>query len=145
MKVGFLKIGFISLLMASFQVKAQEVVKGKVSYESAPFPGATVQLIDTDFGTISDAEGSFVITNIPTGKYTLEVRSVGFKVIRKEIEVPTSEDYSFILEESTLTMDEVVVTGTMHPTFVSQSPVKVDVITGSTSEHLYTSSIYQRS
>ncbi len=126
---------FIGILFISFQLSAQEVIKGKVKVDEEGFPGATVQLVNTDFGTITEADGSFEITDIPEGDYTLEIRSVGFKVVKMAIQLPLSQQLDFTLEESTLTMDEVVVTGTMQPTFVSQSPVKVEVVT---SKHLNT-------
>lgn len=121
--------------MVTLQLHAQELIRGSVLYEDAPFPGATVQLIDTPFGTISDASGSFTLSDVPMGEYVLEIRSVGFKVVKRKIQVPLYQRISIELEESTLTMDEVVVTGTMQPTFVSQSPVKVEVVTA---KHLNT-------
>lgn len=130
-----MRLTLIGVLFISFQLSAQETVKGKVNVDGEGFPGATVQLMNTDFGTISETEGSFIINDVPKGEYTLEIRSVGFKVIRKAIQLPLSQQLDFTLEESTLTMDEVVVTGTMQPTFVSQSPVKVEVVTA---KHLNT-------
>ena len=113
----------------------QHQLKGQVKSNNEGFPGATVRLLETDFGTITDGKGMFFIEKVPAGSYLFEVRSVGFKVIKKEIQVPSANPMDFNLEESTLTMNEVVVTGTMSPTFVSASPVKVEVVT---SEHLNT-------
>ncbi len=124
-----------SLILLSLQLNAQESLKGIVYADGNVFPGATVQLLDTDFGTITASDGSFFLNGISVGTYTIEVRSVGFKVVRQEIQVPSNSSLDFSLEESTLTMDEVVVTGTMSPTFVSQSPVKVEVVTA---KHLNT-------
>lgn len=114
---------------------AQKGISGVVKVDGEAFPGATVQLLQTEYGTVTDAVGEFILESIPDGSYTLEVRSVGFKIIKMEITVPLSNPLTFSLEESTLTMDEVIVTGTMQPTFVSRSPVKVDVITA---KHLNT-------
>lgn len=125
----------IFLLLTHFWASGQSILKGHVGSDGEGFPGATVQLLNTDFGTITDANGDFRLDNIPNGIYSLEIRSVGFKIIQKEITVPTTDLLKFELEESTLTMDEVVITGTMQPTFVSASPVKVEVIT---SKHLNT-------
>lgn len=113
----------------------QTDIKGVVQVDNEGFPGATVRLLQTDYGTITDPDGTFIISKVPDGSYTLEIRSVGFKIIKEEITVPSTSELNFDLEESTLTMDEVVVTGTMQPTFVSRSPVKVEVITA---KHLNT-------
>lgn len=126
---------FVALSLIQLSTYGQFTIVGSVRSNGEGFPGATVQLLDTEFGTITDVKGDFIFENTPKGKYIVEIRSVGFKVIKKEITVPNNERIEIELEESTLSMDEVVVTGTMQPTFVSASPVKVEVIT---SKHLNT-------
>ena len=70
------------------------------------------------------------MTEIPSEAFSIEIRSLGYKVQSREI---TSGNRSsllkFEMQESALSMNEIVVTGTMQPTFVSVSPVKIDVIT----------------
>ncbi|WP_420578126.1 TonB-dependent receptor [Ekhidna sp.] len=130
-----MRVSILIGLLAPFIAFGQTDIKGKVQVDNDGFPGATVRLLDTEYGTITGADGTFTLTDIPEGSYQLEVRSVGFKIIKQEISVPSINSLNFDLEESTLTMDEVVVTGTMQPTFVSRSPVKVEVITA---KHLNT-------
>ena len=124
-----MRIKVLLLFLASFQLNAQEQISGQLLFEDKAFPGATVRLMNTEFGTITDSDGKFILEHIPEGDYEIEIRSVGFKVIRQSVQVPVNDLLEFALQESTLAMDEVVVTGTMQPTFVSQSPVKVEVIT----------------
>ncbi len=126
---------FSFLLVIPSLLLAQHKLQGNVTAAGEGFAGATVQLLDTELGTISGINGEFILTDIPEGLYTLEIRAVGFKPFKKEITIPTEESLSIQLQESTLTIDEVVVTGTMQPTFVSQSPVKVEVVTA---DHLTT-------
>lgn len=108
---------------------------GRVMVDSEGFPGATVRLLNTDKGTVTDSDGLFLLSNLENGEYTLEVRSVGFKIFNKTINVPDDKNIKVELTESTLSIGEVVVTGTMQPTFVSASPVKIDVVTA---KHLNT-------
>ncbi|WP_425391703.1 TonB-dependent receptor [Ekhidna sp.] len=112
----------------------QSNISGVVMVDGEGFPGATVRLLDTEYGGVTGVDGRFNII-APSGNYILEIRSVGFKMVKREITIPSNDPISITLEQSTLTMDEVVVTGTMQPTFVSQSPVKVEVVT---SKHLNT-------
>jgi outer membrane receptor for ferrienterochelin and colicins len=90
-----------------------------------------VRLVGTDFGTISNSDGYFELSNVPSGSYKLEARFIGFMPYLSNIKVDTQKPLSLkiTLEESVTKMNEVVVTGTMQPTFVSQSPIKVDVVT----------------
>ncbi len=109
---------------------AQIKVSGKVTHAGEGVPGATVRILNSTTGTITDSDGNFSLELQASGDQEIEIRSVGFKVFTQKI---TTSNSSFIinaaLEESTLAMDEVVITGTMNPTFVSQSPVKIDVVT----------------
>ncbi|MEQ6168917.1 TonB-dependent receptor [Ekhidna sp. MALMAid0563] len=130
-----MRISLLMGLILPVWVMGQSDLRGKVQVDGEGFPGATVRLLETEHGAVTDAEGAFELINVPNGTYTLEIRSVGFKIIKQEVTVPHSSSLAFSLEESTLTMDEVVVTGTMQPTFVSRSPVKVEVITA---KHLNT-------
>ena len=130
-----MRISLLMGLILPVWVMGQSTLRGKVQVDGEGFPGATVRLLETEHGAVTDAEGAFELINVPNGTYTLEIRSVGFKIIKQEVTVPHSSSLAFSLEESTLTMDEVVVTGTMQPTFVSRSPVKVEVITA---KHLNT-------
>lgn len=130
-----MRVSILIGLLIPFIAFGQAEINGKVQADNDGFPGATVRLLDTEHGTITGADGTFKLTGIPEGAYQIEVRSVGFKMIKQEISVPLTNSLHFDLEESTLSMDEVVVTGTMQPTFVSQSPVKVEVITA---KHLNT-------
>lgn len=107
----------------------QHRIAGQINFGGEGLPGATIQLMEIRQGTISDPNGSFEIANVSSGDYTLEVRSVGFKVYKHEISIPITAPLSIEMQESSLSMDEVVVTGTMQPTFVSNSPVKVEVVT----------------
>ena len=114
---------------------AQTSLTGEVSSIEGPIPGATVRLLNTAFATVTDPNGKYTLSDIPDGNYQIEVRSMGFKIHTEDLIIPRKSSLNIQLDESALTFDEVVVTGTMQPTFVSQSPVKIDVIT---SQHLNT-------
>jgi hypothetical protein len=42
-------------------------------------PGATVQIVGTKMGASTDLDGSFVITNVPVGTFTLQAKMIGFR------------------------------------------------------------------
>ncbi|MEM6736696.1 MAG: TonB-dependent receptor [Bacteroidota bacterium] len=108
---------------------AQHHLKGIVHVQEKGLPGATVQLLGTQYGTTSGVDGSFELSGMPKGSYVMEIRSVGFKVHKSQVLIPSSKAFKVSLVESALNIDEVVVTGTMQPTYVSRSPVKVEVVT----------------
>lgn len=111
-------------------------VLGKVKGPGGALPFVNVKLKEAAFGATTDVEGRFRISGVPVGKYTLLVSAVGFSnmelpiLVDRDIQIPSIE-----LEEDVLGLEEVVVTGTLRPTYVKDSPVKIDVIS---TKHLQT-------
>jgi Carboxypeptidase regulatory-like domain len=77
----------LSLLLTSAVAFAQlstAQLSGRVTDESgAVLPGVTVTATQTDTGLsrsdVTDANGSYVLPNLPTGPYRLEVSLTGFR------------------------------------------------------------------
>ena len=122
---------FFLVVISLLPVIAQ--VSGVIYHEGESIPGATIQIMDSDVGTVSGIDGKFEIEQLPWTPATLLIRSVGYK--QKRLEVTNGAFYEVSLESSELGLDAVVVTGTMTPTMITASPVKVEVIS---SEHLNT-------
>ena len=68
-----------------------------------------------------------------SGNYNLEVTAMGYHKFKKKIKL-TEGDTIFIdpvLSETSYSIDQIVVTGTLKESFVKVSPVKVEVISSS--------------
>jgi len=106
---GFL---FISLLMGTFVVQAQEkrTIKGNVVDEqNSPVVGATIVLKgSTSVGTIADGKGEFTLT-IPSGNQTLVVSFIGME--KTEVPVANKSTVSITLKNSTVQISETVIVG----------------------------------
>lgn len=89
---------------------AQTTVTGRVmdgaSNESAI--GATVMVVGTTVGTVSDFDGNFTL-EVPDGKFILQVSMVGYKT--QVINIRGKNHIDVTLQEDTQEMDEVVVVG----------------------------------
>ena len=93
-------------------------VTGKISgsidrQESGdPLVGATLQIVGTNFGRISDEQGRFVILNIPPGIYTLRISFIGYETMVLG-DVPVAADlttwFKLSLKPSVLEGQEVIV------------------------------------
>jgi TonB-linked SusC/RagA family outer membrane protein len=79
-----------------------------------PLAGAQVFIKGTGRGTLSDARGSYVITDVPAGAVTVRVEMIGFRTEELPATVsgtqPATAD--FTLQASAIGLDEIVVTGT---------------------------------
>ncbi len=78
-----------------------------------PIPGATVIIVGTSFGNITNADGYYTISGVPPETYSIQVSFVGFETATKFGVVLRSggiPDVNFELSESVSELEEVVVT-----------------------------------
>lgn len=105
------RLFLISMCLCAFTcAHAQTTISGRVmdgaSNESAI--GASVLVVGTSIGTITDYDGNFTI-ELPEGKFILQVSMVGYKT--QVINIRGKERIDLTLMEDTQVMDEVVVVG----------------------------------
>lgn len=93
----------------SLLANQQKSIKGKVTDTSGfPLPGVSVVVKGTTTGTITDAEGKFSMSNVPVNS-TLVFSFVG--MTKQEILVKDKSEFSVVLKEESIGVDEVVVVG----------------------------------
>ncbi|SCD19755.1 SusC/RagA family [Proteiniphilum saccharofermentans] len=111
-KIFNLTKGILSVLIWAISVGAfaqNLTVRGTVTDQSGEaLIGVTVQVQGTTTGTITDVDGGFVLTNVPSDG-TLEVSYVGMR--SQSISVNGRTSINVILEEDTELLDEVIVVG----------------------------------
>ena len=113
-------------------VKEGNVITGHVIEKGTEnsLPYATVIIVETGEGTVTDTDGYFKLKKVPAGKYTLKVNSVGYAQQTKEVNV--SDEYTvdvhFVLSEETIMTDEVVVSANRNETSRKLAPVVVNVM-----------------
>ncbi len=124
----FIYILFLSISTLCFAQQAS--ISGLVTDEREILPYANVILEPKGLGSVTDDTGKYTFENLMAGDYTISVSYVGYETQKQAVSIGKNEKLTldFTLEASTA-LEEVVVTGTMKPTFVSASPIKVDVIT----------------
>ena len=112
-KIKFIQFLFITVLISvasSAQVKTS--IRGKVVDEKgAPIFAASVYL-NTNQGSISEEDGTFLITNVIPGSFNLTASFVGFDSQTKFniiIKSKGNRSFNFILIESSESLEEVVV------------------------------------
>ncbi len=50
-----------------------------------PLPNANLWLFNTKFGTTTDKNGYFILSDLPKGNYTLKINFLGYKSFQKQI------------------------------------------------------------
>ncbi|MGL6268627.1 MAG: carboxypeptidase-like regulatory domain-containing protein, partial [Chitinophagaceae bacterium] len=137
-------IRLLSLLvlvqLCSFVASAQVKISGRVTGRNgAGVRDITVQVKNTQQGTITDGDGNYTISaTLPQGPQVLSFSGVGFKTREMPFTIGQDQTYSVNTEMETdaLGLEEVVVTGTSLGTTKKQlgsfiATVKGDVLTKS--------------
>ena len=89
-------------------------IHGKITDASgAPLPYATVAIEGTSKGVISGADGTYLITGLRPGTYTVKASYLGYRDFEKEVQVQNSSTLDIILEENARALKDVVVYGNL--------------------------------
>lgn len=106
-------------------------VTGTIKSGTETIGFASIGLEKTSIGTTATASGDFELEEVPAGNYTLLVSVLGYKKFRKSITVKSGLDTNLQvqLEKDDARLQEVVVTGTMRETYLTESPVPVEIYT----------------
>ncbi len=107
-------------------------------------PFASVSIKGTTEGTSTDENGFFKL-DVKNEKVDLQISSVGYKTYSKTIDLRSlhTEPLEIQLTSLAYDLDQVVITGTMRETFISASPVKVDVISQKVLKKIATSNLME--
>ena len=127
-----MKFFFVVLFLIPLHTYSQVMdIKGSVYSDSEVLSYASVSILDSNLGVIADENGKFDLKVDLSIYNTLFVSYLGHISQKISLKDP-SFDYKnlrIVLEEDMNGLNEVVITGTLKDEFVTDSPVKVNVIT----------------
>lgn len=126
-------ISFLLLSTLPVVVQAQGKITGKTTDNKSVIPFAAIQLAGTSLNTLSDSAGNFILTDVPSGAYTLLVDATGYKDYKESIRIIDTQTLNINIsmkpDEAAQELESVVVTGTMKEVSKLSSPVPVEVYT----------------
>ena len=84
-------------LFASSPIKEGHMISGHVIEKETEedIPYATILIVGTNQGTVSNEAGQFQFRNLAEGTYKLRVSAVGYKTLEKEVIV--HKDYTAVI------------------------------------------------
>jgi iron complex outermembrane receptor protein len=102
-------------------------LSGKVTAASTglPLDGASIYIPDLKTGTTSDANGNYILRDIPAGNYLIQTGFVGYQNNVKKISLSKNTSLNFALEISVVEESEIVITGTSKATTIKKSPIPI--------------------
>ncbi len=91
-------------------------------------PGVSIYLPGLKTGSISNADGSYKIDNLPQANILIQVSFIGYKLVSEYIDLSATSTKDFTLEESINELNEVVVTGLSKAAQVNRTPAPITTI-----------------
>ena len=133
---------FTGILSANAQ---NAIIKGTLKHSLDVIPYANVSIQGTNHGSVTDANGSYILKGLSNGEHVIIASGMGFKSTSKKISLTSSTDttINFLLKEDPTELQEIVITGTMKPVLKLESPVPVEVYTQEFFKANPTPSVYE--
>ncbi len=107
---------------ASLQGKVTDAKTGEV------LNGATIFVHDIKAGTVSNSSGIFKLTNLPPGKYLVEVSFLGYKTIVETVDIAGDVQINFALQPTVVENETITVTGVSSATRVKRISTPISII-----------------
>lgn len=99
--------------------------------KSNSIPKASVYILNTNYGTITDEHGKFQFNNLKPGKYEVNVSAVGYASFNEEVNTVSKNDVSIVLTEADVHLDEVVVSAQKKEELLQKLPFSISALSSS--------------
>lgn len=95
-----------------------------------PLQDAQVSVPGTGRGTLTNSQGRFLLTNVPTGSVTVRVELIGYGTLERQVTVQAGQPASldFDLSQDAIALQELVVTGVGQQTERRQLATSVSTL-----------------
>lgn len=131
---------YLLLPLLSVNIYSQSgIINGKVTNQKLQaIPYATIILKNTSLGTITNENGTYTLSNIKPGNYTVAFSAIGYKTISRELDLKSSEEVhiSVQLIEVLENLHEVTITSNRRTETLDEVPSSVSVISSREIENL---------
>ncbi|WP_034888736.1 TonB-dependent receptor [Gillisia sp. Hel_I_29] len=120
-----------ALMLLSVCAFSQSTLQGEIKNElNIPLAGATIYLQELQKGTTTNFDGLYTLKDIPEGTWTVTVRMLGYQTSKAKMEFTNNnlETYSTTLKEDYGNLDEVVISASRNPEYLSEIPASITVV-----------------
>jgi len=91
-------------------------------------PGADVVFADLKLGAATGADGRFSFNNLPRGRFTVQIRSLGYNTVTQTVDTGAGQPLDVKLTTASTEIGQVVVTGVSQATELRRSPIPTVVV-----------------
>ncbi|HET7119588.1 MAG TPA: TonB-dependent receptor, partial [Hanamia sp.] len=124
-------ISFVSL------AQSQSILTGKIVDENSnPVQSASVHLLNSQYGAVTNKDGIFIIKNIFPGIYTLNISRIGFAEINQKVYINKNEkEIQIVLKPSYQQLSELTVTALKREEPAQQLPASITTLSSKSIEN----------
>lgn len=125
-----IRIILILQICIPFWGYAQNSISGivKDAKDKLPIPGVVIYFPDLRTGTITNSDGSYLVKNLPNGKFSISIKYMGYTTQNLSIEINGNIQKDFELSEGVVESKEFIVTGVSQATERSRTPTPVSLV-----------------
>lgn len=129
-------LSLTTFLTAQYLFAQNASIQGTVFHKNEPIVGAAIYIQELGKGVRTNSQGSFLITNLKSGTYSIRATFTGYKTTEKSISLNDGEEKNILilLEEDFFNTNDVVVTATRNRIRKQDAPVVVNTISKRTFE-----------
>lgn len=128
---------FFLILFHTTTIQAQVTLTGFIQDNlGEPLPGASIRLLNSPKGTVSNEDGKYILDQVPTGVHYIEVSYIGYQTTRQQVNISASVEMNFQLSISSSTLGEIIVTANKELQNLQETPVAMTALTSEQIEKL---------
>jgi len=136
-KTRFIKLFYIILFLSVNTAVAANVkldmrrISGRITDKATGLPigGATVAIPDLKTATSTDANGVYLLKQLPRGEYLVQVTAIGYASVTKVIDLGHTYSVDFKLSASSYELADVIVTALGNTTTKQRTPIPISLVT----------------
>jgi iron complex outermembrane receptor protein len=117
----------IMLLLATTFIYSQNTFEGKIidNTTKIEMPFVNVYIPNIEKGTVTNEDGLFKITDLPSGKFKIIFSMIGYETLSMEITFPNETFYNIEMTASAIEMEDVIISMPFHK-LQSENVMKVE-------------------
>ena len=131
-KIFIFLISLVAALNISADVIAtsQTSLQGKITDKNGePIIGVNIYLPELKTGATTNNQGVYEIDNLPKHTLSIQINSVGYKMILEKIDLGSVTHKEYVMQESITEITEVTVIGQGLNSQITKTPTPVSVVT----------------
>ena len=124
---------FLFVFLTAISLLFAQTVSGTVSgVDGETLAGANIMVEGTDMGSSSNTDGSYSISGLSDGSYTITASYIGYESESVTVTISGGQTASadFMLDKGNLRLNQVVVSASLKKELVTEAPASVEVFSG---------------